>query len=313
MKTKRLLFISILILHFFQSHGQSIRYNLESASPRHKYAARLGIAPQAPFALMVRAAGDYKITPNLWVEAHSLLPALAFGDANDKIKNGGKYFSAGAFFGLAGIGNMEQKVILSQSHSTSSSRGNTYNSTRTSYFKAKDIPTFSFAGLRGGIFSATVAHNVNTRMARIEQTEGNAMVADSEYVGKVMASSSGIYLGIGWGYERDDKVKIDGESVIHSRYITRSYFDFLYLPSTQYGHMLINGNRFAPVPKAGVSQNLMGARIGVEMSRAWLNYGAELGFTGIFDKKSRGSKPIFNATGFAWINLFAGICIADWK
>lgn len=287
--------------------GQSVSYRLEKAEPMHRYSARLGVATQAPLALMVRTAGDFKFSKNLWAEGHVLLPAMAFGDANDKVKRAGSYLSAGVYFGIGSVFPDDAKVILSQRTSEFS----TYRSTSTRFILAKNVPVYHFAGLRAGLFSATVAHNINTRMANLEETNGNNMVADSGYVGKVMATSSGIYVGLGWGYERNDAVDVDGLGTIKSRYLTRNYFDFLYLPATSYGKMLMNQKTYSPVHRDGFSHSLAGARLGTDFSRKWLNFGAELGFACVWDKKSRPENiPLLNATGFMWVNLFAGICLS---
>lgn len=302
---------SLALLLFLQNaKAQTLSYSLEKAEPMHPFSARIGLVAQAPLALMVRTAGDYKISKNLWVEGHALLPAMAFGDANDKAKRAGTYLSAGMYWGFGSTFPSDAKVILSQSTSESSD----YRTTSTKFITAKNIPTYSFAGLRAGFFSATVAHNINTRMANLEEGESNNIVADSNYIGKVMANSSGLYLGLGWGYERDDYVRVEGYGTIKSRYITRNYFDFLYLPFTFYGKMLMNQKTYIPVHRDGISHSLAGARVGLDFSRKMLNFGAELGFACVWDKKSRPEDtPLLNGSGFMWINLFAGITLSRWN
>lgn len=302
--------LSLSLLVGQTAFGQSVGYSLEKAEPMHRFSARVGVAVQAPLALMLRTAGDYKISKNLWVEGHALLPAMAFGNANDKIKRAGTYLSAGIYWGFGNTYPSDAKVILSQS----SSEFATYRSTSTKFIMAKNIPTYTFAGLRAGLFTATVAHNVNAQMANLEEKGSNNIIADSNYVGKVMATSTGLYVGLGWGYERDDYVQVDGYGTIKSRYITRNYFDFLYLPTTSYGNMTMNQKTYLPVNRDGRSHSLAGVRMGADFSRKMLNFGAELGFACVWDKKSRPeATPLLNGTGFIWINLFAGITLSKWN
>lgn len=311
MKTRfcSLFSLAFLILHL-NVRAQSVSYNLEKAEPMHRFSARIGVAAQAPLALMIRTAGDFKVSRNLWAEGHALLPAMAFGDANGKVKRAGTYFSGGVYWGFGNTFPSDAKVILSQSTSESSD----YRTTSTKFIMAKNIPTYTFAGLRAGLFSATVAHNINARMANLEEDGSNNIVADSNYVGKVMATSSGLYLGLGWGYERDDYVRVEGYGTIKSRYITRNYVDFLYLPATSYGKMVMNQKTYNPVNRDGYSHSLAGARMGFDFSRKMLNFGAELGFACVWDKKSRPEKtPLLNGTGFMWFNLFAGITLSKWN